>query len=203
MIAFSSSCDGHIDTHIQSESLTENCFREIFKNELRQDVFSFSFIFIFSSSTPTSGSCFTTTSCFHLFFISVLACEAFALDVLRLFFFDFVEIFGPYSLCAQLRFTESLSDCRSSTESKAKPLRAYKLRKKSSFLKKRKYERAKRQTVLLFYSFGKRNDHCNLMLKVNNVSFRSTAFFYTGCLVGGGPTPIGMARIVDYKIKIN
>lgn len=87
MIAFSSSCNGHIDTHIQSESLTENCFREIFKNELRQDVFSFSFIFIFSSSTPSSGSCFTTTSCFHLFFISVLACEAFALDVLRLFFF--------------------------------------------------------------------------------------------------------------------
>lgn len=181
MIAFSSSRNGHIDTHIQSESLTKNCFREIFKNELRQDVFSFSFIFIFSSSTPCSGLFFTTTSCFHLF-SSVcwpvrLLLLMFYECCIFFFFFDFVEIFGPYSLFAQLRFTESLSDCRFSTESKAKPLRAYKLRKKSSFLKEKNTKRAKRQTVLLFYSFGKRNYHCNLMLKVNNVSFRSTAFF--------------------------
>lgn len=40
-------CVSAHQTPTKRESLTENSIREIFKNELRQDVFSFSFIFIF------------------------------------------------------------------------------------------------------------------------------------------------------------
>lgn len=125
--------------HTKSESLflTENCFREIFKNELRQDVFSFSFIFILFASILSSGfyfafavAIFTSHSAAsahsfryvragaHLFFVCsgcifiVLRGIALCFAIVFLAFFDFILLLcWPCSLRAQLRFAESLSDC--------------------------------------------------------------------------------------------
>lgn len=140
-------------THsIKSESLTENCFREIFKNELRQDVFSFSFIFIFVFSllhrllSRISPSCmlFLLLHFFSFVFLNFLHLVSGCMYVLQLYFWLSLISFLLFSGLVVFAMSSTTILWKayriaSSVESEAASHRAYKFEKeKLNEIKERK-----------------------------------------------------------------